>query len=179
MTVPGNGRDCGACALCCKLLEIREIGKPQAQWCPHCVNHARCGIYERRPGECRTFNCEWLLKPEIGDEWRPTRSKMVLFFLRDGDLDKLVVHVDPGAPLAWRNEPYYSQLKRWAENLAEHNGTVNIYARNRVTIVLPDDDIDLGVFEPGDTIALAKRKVGDKWQMIARKVPRGTALSPG
>src|SRR2546430_12859996 len=43
------------------------------------------------------------------------RSRMVLQYTIDHGLHKLVVHVDPGSPLAWKNEPYYSQLKRRSE----------------------------------------------------------------
>src|SRR5215813_11866044 len=84
-----SGRNCGSCALCCKLIGIAELNKPMGQWCPHCIKSGGCSIYETRPTECRTFNCEWLIAPGIGDEWRPTRAKMVLHNVPEGELNKL------------------------------------------------------------------------------------------
>ena len=163
-------RSCDSCALCCKLVGIMELNKPQAQWCPHCVNHSRCGIYETRPDECRTFHCEWLVKSDVGDVWRPTQSKMVLVMVDDGGRLKLVVHVDPGSPLAWRNEPYYSQLKLWSRNLLDRGGTLNVYIKNKVYVVFPDKDVDLGTFAHGDSVVVNARKVGSAWQTEATKV---------
>jgi hypothetical protein len=54
----------------------------------------------------------WLTDANFGDEWQPTRSKIVICHVRYGNTSNLVFHVDPGWPLSWRNEPYYSQLKR-------------------------------------------------------------------
>ncbi|HEY0300056.1 MAG TPA: hypothetical protein VGC36_01915 [Rhizomicrobium sp.] len=162
-------RSCDGCALCCKLVGIKEIAKPQAEWCPHCVKHSRCAIYESRPGECGEFHCEWLIKPQVGDVWRPTHSKMVLVMVEDGGRLKLVVHVDPGSPMAWRKEPYYSQLKTWSQNLLDRGGTVNVYIRNRVHVVFPDKDVDLGIFGDGDAVVVSARKVGSAWQTEATK----------
>ena len=168
---PAPGRACGSCSLCCKLVGIAELKKPMGQWCPHCLKHGGCGIYDSRPEECRTFNCGWLMNAEVGDEWLPTRAKMVLYYLRDGGADKLVVHVDSGSPLAWRNEPYYSQLKRWSQSLLEHNGLVNIYVRNQVFVVLPNKDVDLGTFKPGDKISLRRKQTAVGLEYDVYKTP--------
>ena len=31
-----EGRSCDGCTLCCKLLSVEEIDKPQQHWCEHC-----------------------------------------------------------------------------------------------------------------------------------------------
>jgi hypothetical protein len=140
------------------------------QWCPHCVSHSSCGIYETRPGECRTFDCNWLINAAIGEEWKPIRSRMVLHHVNDGGFSKLVVHVDPGSPQAWRKEPYYSQLKRWARNLADQRGLLNLYIGKRVIVVLPNKDVDLGSFNLGDRIVYRQRRAGSDWEYEVEKV---------
>jgi len=108
----GEGRSCGACSLCCRLLEISsehapEIAKPAGAWCRHCVKPG-CGIYASRPSLCRDFECHWLSNPRLGDEWYPPTSGMVLTFA-DSTLN---VVVDPDRPDAWLAEPYNSQIAR-------------------------------------------------------------------
>ncbi len=76
--VPGRG--CGECAICCIAPRIDD---PALQKAPglRCVNLTaanRCGIYEQRPSVCRSFLCGWRLFPELGDEWRPDRSGILL-----------------------------------------------------------------------------------------------------
>jgi hypothetical protein len=71
----------------------------------------RCRFRQR----CIDFLCSWLVDDDgtvFGDEWFPAKCKMVLSV---GDDKVLTVHVDPGFPNAWRNEPYYSQLLHFAK----------------------------------------------------------------
>ncbi len=171
------GRSCGACALCCKLIGINELNKPQNQWCPHCLRHSGCKIYNSRPNECRTFNCDWLVNTKIGDEWQPMRSKMVLHLVVDGNMSKLVIHVDSGSPLAWQKEPYYGQIKTWAQNIEKQNGLVNIYIGKRVIVVLPNKDVDLGIFNLGDKFNFRKNLVGSLWEYEFEKVVQDLSLT--
>ena len=150
--------------LCCKLMGITELNKPMHQWCPHCVKGRGCGIYESRPNECRTFNCDWLVTPALGDEWAPQRSKMILLQLTNGESDKLVVHVDPSSPLAWTKEPYYSQLKKWARSIEARDGLINVRIGKRLIVVLPNKDVDLGTFEEERTFNYKRRRVGSEWE---------------
>lgn len=53
-------RKCGSCTGCCTSLGVEEIGKPDGQPCPH-LKRPGCGIYEKRPEQCRTFYCFWKL----------------------------------------------------------------------------------------------------------------------
>src|SRR6516162_2640123 len=125
-------RACGTCSLCCKLLGITALDKPADTWCKHCKpGQNGCQIYADRPSACRTFDCGWLSGlREFGDEWFPARCKMVLvprnptLSLSDGGI---MVAVDPTFPNAWRREPYYSQLLKWAQVI-----TVDVRVRERV-----------------------------------------------
>lgn len=159
------GRSCGTCSLCCKLLRIDELNKPEGQWCSHCApGRAGCLIYERRPKECQGFYCAWLTAADVGPEWSPLTSKMVLY--SEGDGNRIAVHVEPSNPTAWRKEPYYSQLKKWAALAAEQSQQLVIYIKRRVIVLLPNDEADLGEMKRGDHIIVAATRtpLGKKWR---------------
>jgi len=83
----------------------------------------------------------------------------------------LVFHVDPGSPLSWRSEPYYSQLKRLARNGLEHNGILTINVGKRVFVVLSNKDIDLGICDIDDKLFIQKRWNGLDWDVDVFKEP--------
>ena len=96
------GRGCNGCTLCCKLLEVRDLGKPATEWCQHCDIGVGCKIYETRPRLCAVFHCGFLTLPDLSEEWRPSKSKIVL--ARETEPDRLAAYVDPGRPNATRSE---------------------------------------------------------------------------
>jgi len=57
-----EGRQCGTCVLCCKLLHVVELDKPPGEWCPwlHKKRTRGCSKYTKRPEACREFACLWL-----------------------------------------------------------------------------------------------------------------------
>src|SRR5215831_5876594 len=96
------GRSCGDCALCCRLLDVPEAGKPRNDWCPHC-NHHGCKIYESRPQICRDYTCAWLVNKSYPDYWKPSECGMIVDFGEaEGALPALLIHVDPDTPDRWR-----------------------------------------------------------------------------
>ena len=109
---PAPGRACGACTLCCKVYDVPAVESVAGTWCRHTRAGQGCAIHATRPDHCRAFHCLWMTEGWLGPEWKPDRAKMVL------SLDPLTrnmnVQVDPGQAGAWRREPYYGQLKRWA-----------------------------------------------------------------
>src|SRR5262245_46776403 len=107
-----SGRACGTCTLCCKAAAVEELAKPMGAWCPHCRRAEGCAIYDARPPSCRTFHCQWMLAPGLGDEWKPERAQFALVKSEGGR--RLTALVDPGYPTAWRRSPYYENLKQWA-----------------------------------------------------------------
>lgn len=158
------GRGCKGCTLCCKVLAIAELDKPRAVWCTHCDVKAGCKIHGRHPAECRDFYCGYLINGELGEHWNPTKSKMVLAY-EEAHAPRLSVHVDPGRPNAWREEPYYSQIKRWAAAAVAKRGQVIVWQGRNTIAVLPDRDKDLGEVRP-DQFIITQAKPG----------PRGTVL---
>jgi hypothetical protein len=155
------GRHCGDCSLCCKLIRVDAFTKPAGVWCTHCASggtrgqkrrEGGCRIHESRPAECRNFYCAWLASPTLGEDWRPSRSKLVLRVESDGRL--IAVHVDPGDPAAWRREPYFQTLKRFAIKGADSGQQVIVYIRNRVIVIFPNKEVEVGTMNPGDHLVV-------------------------
>jgi hypothetical protein len=166
------GRACGKCSLCCKVIEIDEINKPPGVWCSDCApGKGGCRIYETRPDPCRHFLCRWLLEPGLGDEWFPANSKLVVSLQYEGD--RIAVSVDPAFPNRWREQPFYSQIKKWAEIGAEMSAQVIVNIGKRTIVVLPNKEVDLGIVETGDRIMVGELKLPEgmprDWRAWIRK----------
>jgi len=144
-TGAATGRVCGTCSLCCKLLPIRELEKPENTWCVHCRPAAGgCTIYADRPHSCREFACHWLISKNLGDEWAPAKARMFVHYNHDplGNVGLYVI-VDPSRPDAWRREPYWSQLKVWAlNNLRGRKMRTYINVGPRTFLMLPHDAVE-------------------------------------
>lgn len=149
------GRDCGTCSYCCKLPLITELAKPVDTWCTNCRPGRGCAIYGDRPAVCREFHCGWLTEPGIGEEWRPTQSKMMI--IMDHTENRVSVLVDPQRADAWRKAPYYQQLKRWAAGAVASGGHIHVCIGSRTVVILPDRDVDLGEVGPNEVILTRKR----------------------
>ena len=136
------GRSCTGCTMCCKLLGIKELEKPQQNWCSQCNIGVGCKIYDSKPDECSTFFCGYLLNTSIGEAWRPSHCRMVLNY--EAHANRIVIHVDSSRLDAWRREPYYSEIKGWAAMAAENQGQVIVWQGLDAVAVLPDREINLG-----------------------------------
>src|SRR5258705_12865558 len=70
------GRECGACDVCCVVLQIdtAEIQKPSGDKCRHCLPDGGCGIHQARPPVCAGFYCAWRVLDILGPDWRPDKS---------------------------------------------------------------------------------------------------------
>ncbi len=156
MTTETGLRACGTCTLCCKLFPVPELDKPAGKWCPHIAQGAGCGIHATRPDVCRAFFCQWIENHDLGPEWKPERSKFVLSIYPGSN--SLAVTVDPGAPQAWKQEPYYRNLRRWAAAALAQGDQVLVFVGDQATAILPDRDEPLGTLQPGDRIVSAKRQ---------------------
>jgi hypothetical protein len=146
------GRSCGTCSLCCKVYPVLELDKPAGQWCRHCVPGSGCAVHPDRPRSCRQFFCAWRLDPNLGPEWKPEACRFVLS--ADPAHAALTVMVDPGMPLAWKREPYYSRLKQFSEAALRQDRKVLVNLKGSITVVLPDRDVPVGAIGPGDEIAV-------------------------
>lgn len=139
---PAAGRNCGKCTMCCKVMGITELKKPVGRWCPQCDVGVGCRIYEKRPEECRTFNCLWLMDDRFGDEWKPDKSKIVLTTGQDGN--SIEIRCDPGVPAAWKGKSYHDEILQMAAAAAPHDGSVYVIVGERCTLVTADAEFPLG-----------------------------------
>lgn len=149
------GRDCGTCTLCCKVYEVPSLNKPMNKWCQHCTPGRGCGIHETRPDHCRSFFCLWMTEGWLGPEWKPETAKFVMTI--DPVSRYMLIQVDPGQPKAWRQEPYYSQLRRFAQAMLPSEQLVIVFNGKSGTVVTASGDIELGVMGPNDRIKLEMR----------------------
>lgn len=163
------GRACGECTLCCKLLAIAELAKPRNIWCDHCKPRHGCAIYDLRPRSCATFYCGYLLSRDLGEEWKPSRCKIVL--LPDKG-NSIVAFVDPQRPDVWRREPYYSTLKRLSVNAAVHKGGVIVRIDRHTHVIFPDRNVDLGEISDEETVVTGARRTPTGLRFEAYKVHR-------
>ena len=161
-----EGRTCGTCTLCCKLMTVPEVEKPAGEWCRHCDKGKGCRIYADRPQRCRDFFCGYLQSEALSDEWHPVRSRFLIAREEQG----LTVYVDRSAPDAWRQAPYYALLKHWARDPSARLVLVRI--GKRTVVVLPGTDVDLGGTEPGDRIEWFARRGPGGLEYSARVAQR-------
>lgn len=137
-------RDCGSCSACCFLLSVPEVKKPACIWCAHASRpHGGCQIYEDRPQECVDYKCLWLVsqtrRPEerMIPDTRPDRSKVMFHDAYAYDVEKkntVYVHVFPGHPQAWRQEPIYDHIKM----MKSRGVTIHILIGDNTIILEPD-----------------------------------------
>lgn len=107
------GKDCGACSLCCKVLEIAELDKPAGPWCAHCQIEGGCGIYSARPAICRDYECLWKGDRGMSTRLRPDRVGTVL--MEDPDTQQYRAVCDPGKPFAWLTPLVFQHLVAMAK----------------------------------------------------------------
>jgi hypothetical protein len=133
-------RECGKCSLCCKVMGVPEV-KKDFEWCPHCKpGCGGCTIYEKRPERCRDFNCQWLIDTRFGEYWYPLKSKIIVDTKLAGETMVVSFVVDHDYPNRWREEPWFSDIKKIAKaGLDGHLGrkwtTVVLVREERIPIL--------------------------------------------
>jgi hypothetical protein len=164
---PKTVRDCDGCTLCCKVMEVQEIAKPGGKWCQHCRTGVGCGIYETRPLACSAYVCGYLTLPELGEEWKPAISRLIVpSMVTDGSI---IVRVDPARPDAWRRQPYYAELQKWAREALSEQRRVVVYAGGHSIVILPDHAVDLGDVRPDELIVIMSGTTGAGYEAYAVK----------
>lgn len=162
---PAAGRDCGTCALCCKVYDVPAVGSVAGTWCRHCVPGRGCGIHATRPDHCRAFFCLWMTQDFLGPEWKPDKARFVLTM--DPASQWLFAQVDPGAPQAWRKEPYFSQFRRWA---AAGGRPVVVFVNRSATVVLADGETALGALAPDERVVVRVEETLSGPRQVVEKV---------
>lgn len=147
-----RGRACAGCTLCCKLISVAAVEKPRDVWCRHCDPKAGCAIYGERPDECRTFLCGYLIQEQLGEHWYPKKSRMVVIDRVEATGSNITVFVDSGSPAKWREPLYYQDIKHWARTFPPEQVQILVIVGDKVTLVLPDKDLDLGIVQADQVV---------------------------
>jgi hypothetical protein len=104
-------KDCGECALCCKLIEVPGLAVA-GQWCPHCspgTSNGCCTIHDSRPEFCKGFHCFWRAE-EWPDDLRPDKCK-VIFEALPG-VKTILISVEPSRPDAWKKRKILEVIEK-------------------------------------------------------------------
>jgi hypothetical protein len=143
--------------MCCKLYAVPVLAKPENKWCQHCAPGKGCGIWEDRPDFCRSFHCHWLLDDDVGPEWKPEVCKFIMNFQTGKEF---WITVDSAHRLAWKQEPYYSVIKRWAADFLAAGGSIIVVDGRETVCVLPHEDVVLGPYGKPFSYQIQTKKVG-------------------
>jgi hypothetical protein len=134
----GNGRQCGQCQLCCKLVPVPVIQKPAGKRCKHARHGKGCTIYATRPFDCRSWTCRWMAdRANTEGMSRPDRSHFVVDIIPDQikqkfesgaerDIGVIQVWIDPAFPEAAKSD----ELRRYMAHMAEKFGYPTIIRWN-------------------------------------------------
>ena len=95
-------KECGSCALCCKLLNVPGVCDQgtQCQYADTTRDGGACKIYGSRPEVCSGYNCFWKAE-SWPDRLRPDRCNVIFESLPG--VETVVLAIDPAHPDAWRN----------------------------------------------------------------------------
>lgn len=159
-------RPCGTCSLCCKVFDVEAVDKVAHEWCQHYVAGAGCSIHKVRPKVCRRFQCLWTTDLGLGDEWKPERCGFVVHWAMSGL--GLWINVDLDCAGAWRQEPYYNQIKRWSEMVRHQTGIVAISEGDRRFVIFPEQDLPVSPGSAGAEIEAGYRRRPGWRQPFAR-----------
>ena len=155
---PAQARECGTCTMCCKLIEVTELEKPQNVWCKQCKPGKGCGAYDTRPSDCRTFYCGWMADLSFDDSWRPDRAKFIMTY--EPGTDRMFIVCDAGFPGAWRREPFYARLKSFLTAPGMERQQIVITTGRKLTLLVRNGEFDLGDHDKGDKINITYDKNG-------------------
>jgi len=124
------------------------MDSPAGETCRNVRPGGGCAAYATRPTICRTFLCQWMLKPALPENFRPDLCGVMLS--ADGSPDRpcLLASCDPADPEAWRREPMHGFLKHQSRTQWPRLAVMAAAGR-RYWLITPDEDCDLGEVPPG------------------------------
>ncbi|WP_247432575.1 hypothetical protein [Bradyrhizobium sp. 139] len=92
--------------------------------------------------------------PTMSMQWKPDQSKMVLTL--HPETNNIQVVVDPGLPSAWTRQPYHGQLRSLSKNNMPKGHLVVVFVNELATLILPDEDVQLGVLTPEQIVSVTQ-----------------------
>jgi hypothetical protein len=86
------------------------------------------------------------------------------------DGQRIVIHVDPGRPNAWREQPYYRDLKQWAAFAARDLRLIIVAIGKNSIVILPDEDVNLGIVAENERIVIGEVRENGRVTLRAMKI---------
>ncbi len=83
---------------------------------------------------------------------------------------------DDRQPTAWRREPFFRRIKAFATRAAGTEQQVAVYIKDRVIVVFPHKEVDVGTMKPGDQLVvrqLVGSRGGRDWTAYIEAGPNG------
>jgi hypothetical protein len=155
--------------MCCHLLDIPDMAKPRQVWCTHCDKVRGCKIYDDRPAYCARYKCAYLTNAGLDERWKPSLAK----FIAHAEGDQLIVSVDANRPEAWRKEPYFSSIKRWARGEDGFPGGVFVFEGSFCTFLHGSKEQRLGAVGKDQVVITQRRATPGGDEIIPLLVDRG------
>lgn len=140
------------------MMAVEALQKRAGVACAHVRAGKGCGIYATRPHACRTFECVWLMDPQMPHRFRPDHTKVVLD--QDAEGRMLVARCDPANPNAWRRNPMYAALKGRAQDTWGTGRIVLATAGRRSWLITPREDVELGEVDLSGGLKVVERPDG-------------------
>ena len=129
-------RKCGACVSCCIVPSLAVPPyKPFGERCSE-VCKKGCGIYERRPDGCRSYECHWLLNGFLETKHRPDKTGIVF---DDGEIRKEEVWAALQRDLGLEFPPVTAR-EVWAGAFKKESHLLKMIATKLVVIMVPVPD---------------------------------------
>jgi hypothetical protein len=144
-------RACGGCSLCCKLLPVASLGKPDNTRCRYQRHSVGCTVHAHLATvapDCLVWNCRWLGDPATAGLSRPDRSHLVIDIMPDfitvrpddgsppTDVPVIQVWCDPAFPDAHREPGFRAYLDREAR-VNGMAAIIRFSAREALVLVAP------------------------------------------
>ncbi len=122
----------------------RAVEAGRENGCQHCKPSAQlrhlAGPAGILPGILLPLHLDRL---NLGPEWKPDTCKFVMNDIRR--MGTFAISTDPGHRTAWRNEPYYSRLKKRCPVSSSKTASPRyVDDHTHLTIVTPDEDAIVG-----------------------------------
>ncbi len=155
-------------------MPIKDIPKPVGTWCQHARPGKGCAIHAdpSRPEVCGAFHCLWILHPELPDELKPERTRVVLTSARGSAETTLIAYCDPSDPTAWRKGAMHGFLTRHTRTPEGRPRVVIVWAGRRMWLLTPGAEHDMGEVSGRKSFRI---EPGPDGKPVARLVEAGPA----
>ena len=103
-----NEKGCDGCTLCCELLPVPQLQKPESTLCGFCKVKEGCSIHKSRPPVCRSFDCVYIQKQDMDLELRPDNCRVMFERVTDNLYLALELPRDVGS---WKEDRVLNFIK--------------------------------------------------------------------